>query len=100
MKKKKLIITTSWDDGSVLDLKLAELLEKYSIKGTFNIPKAYLDNPLQQKDIEDIDRKFEIGAHTLTHADLTAISLTEARKEIEGSKAYLEDLLGHSIKGG
>lgn len=93
----KLIVTTSWDDGSILDLKLAELLEKYDIKGTFYIPKSYLDNPLQKKDLLTINERFELGAHTLNHVDLTKVSLSEAKKEIEGSKAYLEELLGYSI---
>ena len=34
---KKTIVTTSWDDGHKLDLKLAALLKKYNIKGTFYI---------------------------------------------------------------
>jgi len=92
-----LIVTTSWDDGMLTDLKLAELLDKYGVKGTFYIPKCYLDNPLSREDMIALDQKFEIGAHTLTHVVLTAVSLEEARKEIEGSKAYLEDLLGHGI---
>ena len=40
----KLIVTTSWDDGSRLDLKLAELLEKYGISGTFYVPKTEDDS--------------------------------------------------------
>lgn len=35
MENKQLIITTSWDDGHPLDLKIAELLDKYGINGTF-----------------------------------------------------------------
>ena len=93
---KPCIVTTSWDDGSIFDLKLVEVLEKYGIKGTFYIPKSYLGNPLGKKDLRTINEKFEIGAHTLNHADLTKISLLEARREIEGSKAYLEELLGHT----
>ena len=34
------IITTSWDDGHPLDFKLAELLNKYNLKGTFYIPRS------------------------------------------------------------
>jgi hypothetical protein len=30
-------VTTSWDDGHKLDMKLAVLLKKYGIKGTFYI---------------------------------------------------------------
>ena len=31
------IVTTSWDDGNKLDLKLAALLDKYGLVGTFYI---------------------------------------------------------------
>jgi len=93
----KLIVTTSWDDGSILDLKLAELLRKYNLKGTFYIPKAYLREALPEKEIAEIDREFEIGAHTLSHVDLTTTSPEKVREEVAGSKEYLENLLGHSI---
>ena len=33
----------------------------------------------------------------MNHVDLTKVSISEAREEIEGSKVYLEDLLGHEI---
>ncbi len=91
------IITTSWDDGSIVDLKVAELLSKYGIKGTFYIPKSLFARPLGKSEIRGLAQSFEIGAHTLNHADLTKIPLSEAKAEIAGSKAYLEDLLGHPI---
>ncbi len=40
----------------------------------------------------------EIGAHTLTHPWLTRIPLAEAREEIRGSKAWLEDRFGRRIE--
>ncbi len=94
--KDSAIVTTSWDDGTITDLKLAELLEQYGIKGTFYIPK-FIDNPLQKKDIAAIDKKFEIGAHALGQVYLTKVPLSEAKRQIDGSKTYLEDSLGHSI---
>jgi peptidoglycan/xylan/chitin deacetylase (PgdA/CDA1 family) len=41
---------------------------------------------------------FEIGAHTLTHAKLTAIPKAAAKNEIAGSKKKLEDLFGVPVK--
>ena len=93
----KLIATTSWDDGTKLDLKLAELLNKYGIRGTFYITKTYLDNPLGKDDLRTLDEVHEVSAHTLNHVDLTKVSLSQAKEEIEGIKAYLEDILGHKI---
>ncbi len=93
----KLIVTTSWDDGSKFDLKLAELLSKYGLKGTFYIPKSYRVDHVSENEIIMLDNKFEVGAHTLTHVDLTVVSSEECSKEIEGSKVYLEGLLGHKV---
>ena len=92
----KLIITTSWDDGQKTDPKLAELLTRYGIKGTFYITKSYR-NHLEKQSVAEIDREHEIGAHTLSHLDLSSVSPSEAEVEIKGSKAYLEDIVGHSI---
>jgi peptidoglycan/xylan/chitin deacetylase (PgdA/CDA1 family) len=40
----------------------------------------------------------EIGAHTLSHPNLTRISLSAAREEIFSSKKKLEDLFGRPIR--
>ena len=40
----------------------------------------------------------EIGAHTRTHPWLTRIPLAQAREEIRGSKARLEDLFGSPVR--
>jgi peptidoglycan-N-acetylglucosamine deacetylase len=94
----RLIVTTSWDDGSILDLKLGELLTKYGIKGTFYIPRfSKRITPMQKADLLELAAKHEIGAHTVNHAHLTLIPQSEAKTEIEGSKTYLEDITGKQI---
>ena len=39
----------------------------------------------------------EIGAHSMTHADLTALSLADARREIAGSKRQIEQETGRAV---
>lgn len=97
---KNLVVTTSWDDGSVSDIKLSNLLEKYSLKATFYITKSYLylERPLTSREIIELGKKHEIGAHTLTHPDLDKISTKHANDEILGSKEYIENLLGRDVK--
>jgi len=92
-----LAVTTSWDDGDILDIKLADLLDKYHIKGTFYITKNYRKQRLSNEQIKDISKRHEIGAHTLTHPDLCKISLEGKKEEINGSKKWLEDVLGHEV---
>ena len=93
---KDLVVTTSWDDGQKIDLKLAELLTKYNVKGTFYITKSYRD-PLEKRDVIKIDIEHEIGAHTLNHIDLTKVFISEAKREIKESKAYIEEMVGHDV---
>ena len=95
-QSKSLIVTSSWDDGHENDIKLARLLTKYNMKGTFYITKNY-KKPLLPEKIIEISNNHEIGAHTLNHSKLTEITLAEAEKEITGSKIYLETLLNHSV---
>jgi peptidoglycan/xylan/chitin deacetylase (PgdA/CDA1 family) len=92
------IITTSWDDGHPLDLKLAELLEKYDIPATFYIPidnrKGEYIHPQQIKEIAQI---FDIGGHTYHHVDLTKVPLKEAEREIVEGKRRLEEITGKEV---
>jgi len=96
-KLKKIIVTTSWDDGDVLDVKLAALLDKYGAKGTFYIT-SNRKNCLTEDEIIAISSKHEIGAHTMSHPLLTEIPAEEAEKQISESKNYLEKVTGKQIK--
>ncbi len=95
---KKIVFTSSWDDGCALDLKLGELLRKYGVKATFYIPKNYSKDPLTESQIMELSRYHEIGAHTLTHPELDKIDIMNAESEISGSKKYLENILGKKVK--
>ena len=91
-------ITSSWDDGDILDLKLAELLSRYGMKGTFYVAKDYRPKRLSEDDIRTLAKTHEIGAHTLTHPDLRTVSTIKRYQEIKGSKEWLEGLLSTEIK--
>lgn len=91
------MITTSWDDGHVLDLRVADLLERYHLTGTFYIARDFLDERMSDNQLRDLAQRHELGAHTLTHPVLTEISLEQAKEEIQGSKLWLEDVLGQEV---
>ena len=90
-------ITTSWDDGHVLDFKLATLLHKYNLPGTFYIPK---ENPeravMTEAEIYELAKKFEIGGHTLHHTRLYNKEKLFLQNEIGGSFQWLQNLLGYA----
>jgi len=87
-------ITTSWDDGHPLDLRVAELLSKYRLPGTFYPPMTAENNTMSGIQIRELSRAFEIGAHTLHHVVLTRITEQRAWQEISDSKSWIEDNTG------
>lgn len=91
-----MIFTSSWDDGHPLDLRIADLLRKYGMTGTFYIAGKHPRVPVPMTDAElrSLSDGMEIGAHTLTHPILTDIPETDAEREIRGSKTWLEGVTG------
>jgi len=97
MQESKLILVTSWDDVTELDVKLANLLDSYGLKGSFYVIGKSLGKRVSKDQLLDMSQTHEIGAHTMTHPTLTTISDEEARREIAGSKTFLERTLGKQI---
>jgi peptidoglycan/xylan/chitin deacetylase (PgdA/CDA1 family) len=94
-------VTTSWDDGHCLDLRLAEILDEYQLPATFYISSASTEiapaDRLSHAGIRSIAERFEIGAHTLTHPRLTSLPVAAARHEIAAGRAHLEDITGRPV---
>jgi peptidoglycan/xylan/chitin deacetylase (PgdA/CDA1 family) len=101
-RRKPVTVTTSWDDGHSLDLRLAEILDEYRLPGTFYISPASVElapaERLSRSEIAIISERFEIGAHTYTHPRLTSLTKVAARKEIIDGRTYLEDVTGRQVR--
>jgi len=101
MSGKQVIVTTSWDDGHVDDLRVAALLKKYGVTGTFYVsPRDHAIKPAERltaRQIKALAADFEIGAHTMTHPHLTDIPDTQATYELRESKRYLERLIRRPV---
>ncbi|HEX4125757.1 MAG TPA: polysaccharide deacetylase family protein [Tepidisphaeraceae bacterium] len=85
-------LTTSWDDGHPADFRVAELLGRYNLRGTFYVPREARTGTLDESSLRTLGRQVELGAHTMHHVFLTHTSDAIARREIEQSKAWVEDL--------
>ncbi len=98
---KQMYLTTSWDDGSIYDLKLAEVLAKYGVKGTFYVTSGYLNNnkqSLSPAQIKELAKNHEIGSHTHSHIVLTEVDDKIVEDEIKRSKETLENIIGQEIR--
>lgn len=95
------VFTFSTDDGHPSDVKMAELLDKNGLNGTFYIPITNREGlPVMSKaQLREVGRQFEIGSHTYDHCYLKTVDLVEANRQITEGKKQLENLLGKAITG-
>ncbi len=98
---RRLVFTSSWDDGHPLDLKLVELLNRHGFTGTFYIPlQNQAGGPvLQPAQIRELSTLAELGSHTHDHCYLTTVDESMARRQIRDGKTALEQILGESVAG-
>jgi len=96
-----LLVTTSWDDGHPSDLRVAELLDKHRLKGTFYVPRSNCEGRavMSCAEIVSLASRFEIGGHTQDHVSLTELAPRVASEQIQSNKRWLEDVLGQRVRG-
>jgi peptidoglycan/xylan/chitin deacetylase (PgdA/CDA1 family) len=101
MKPGKLIVTTSWDDGYPADAKVADLLAKYGVAGTFYIPNRNSEGRpvLSEDEVKRLAAKFEVGGHSIDHVVLTELPEVEAARQVTQNKQWLETLTGRPVPG-
>jgi len=91
-------VTTSWDDGHPLDLKLADVLAEYGVNGTFYVPLCNTEREVMGSDsIVELAGRFEIGGHTRSHVDLRRIGREFLEDEIGVARLELQGLLGRPV---
>lgn len=102
---KRKIFLLSFDDGTVWDGRLVELLNQYGIKGTFNLNSGLEDFVWQFEDrfpvrrqilsqIGDQYRGHEIASHSLHHHRLDQLTPPQLRREVEEDAQRLKEVFG------
>ncbi len=97
-------LVLSFDDGTVHDRRLAELLNQYGIPGTFNLNSGLEDfvwefngNPVVRQHLADTVQQYrghEIASHSLTHPRLETLPPPRLRREVEEDVAALKRIFG------
>ena len=110
---KKKAVTFSFDDGVTQDIRLIEILNKYGLKGTFNINSSLLGLPgeldrnnhivrhdkISPSKIKEIYQGHEVAVHTLTHPNLTTLSQEAIVYQVEEDRKALSRLCGYEVVG-
>ena len=110
---KKKAVTFSFDDGVTQDIRLIEILNRYHLKGTFNINSDLLGLPgqldrngktvrhdkIQPSDVRQVYEGHEVAVHTLTHPNLTQLEEAEIIHQVEEDRKQLSALCGYEVVG-
>ncbi len=108
---KSKVLTLSYDDGVVQDIRLINILDKYGIKGTFNInsglylkegavrDKYYGRMTLSESQQLYINSGHEVAIHSLSHPFLEKLDTSEIIYEVMEDRKNLESQYGVVIRG-
>ncbi|MBR7163361.1 MAG: polysaccharide deacetylase family protein [Clostridia bacterium] len=108
---KSKVLTLSYDDGVVQDIRLIEIMNKYGLKGTFNInsgkylpedavrDRFYGRMKLSEAKELYINSGHEVAIHALTHPFLEQLDSCEIIYEITEDRKNIENQYGVIAKG-
>lgn len=99
----------TFDDGLVDNLEaLAPLLEAEGVPATVFVVSGWLGRPhrsvpwtriMTETELAELRATgVEIGAHSVSHSDLSSLSYEAALEELAGSKSQLEAVLGEPVE--
>lgn len=106
-------ITFSYDDATLQDKRLIEILNRYHLKATFNVNSGLLGTEqkleregkmidwtkFQETEIAKIYQGHEVAAHTLRHKSLPLLSDEDVVMHVEEDRKKLSELVGYEVVG-
>ena len=109
-KRKAFNIT--YDDGVMQDGRFVTLLNRYGLKGTFNLnsrlmaekftwvhPNGMNVTRMSREEIGNLYDGHEIASHTLTHPYMSSLSREELLYQMGQDRENLENLFDREVKG-
>ena len=109
---KKKAFNVTYDDGVLQDVHFVELLNKYGLKGTFNLNSALMENEfewthekglvvkrLHTDVVKDLYEGHEVASHTLNHPYMHDLDKESVMWELSQDKRNLEAIFDKEIKG-
>lgn len=110
---KSKAFTLSYDDGIIYDRRLVEIMNRWGIRGTFNLNSGFFglkdinDGPfgvfdlsrINESEVNALYKGHEIAGHSLNHASPTDVGSSAFMYETIEDKANLERISGKLVRG-
>ncbi|MBE5734780.1 MAG: polysaccharide deacetylase [Clostridiales bacterium] len=107
--------TLSFDDGVTQDERMINLLNKYGLRGTFNLNSAllgtngekrsvfgdflYSQDRISPERVKKLYANHEVAGHTLMHQNLTQLDDAVIIYQVEQDRKLLSELCGYEVVG-
>ena len=102
----------SYDDGVIQDIRFVELLNRYGIKGTFNLNYGLMHSGftwqhecgmtvrrIPEDQVSAVYEGHEIASHSYSHPYFDQMGEFDILKELGSDKFFLEKLFGREVAG-
>ncbi len=108
---KKKAVTFSFDDGVLQDLRVLEIMNKYGVKGTFNLNSGHFGNRgiigtngakrdvVLASKVKETYEGHEVAVHTLTHPNLRVLDDETIERQVMIDRELLSNLVGYDVIG-
>lgn len=105
------VVTLSYDDGTVHDIRMMEILDRYGLKASFHLNAAHFfpedgvrerfDGRMKLSEAQALycGSEHEVAAHGLNHAPLSLLKDTEILYEVLEDRKCLEAAFGRLVTG-
>ena len=101
------IVSLSFDDGTIYDLRFIELLNKYNIRATLNLNSElenfvwyFGDTPIERLKLNEVVEKYdghEVCSHSLTHPYFSSLSKEEIIRQVKEDCENLSKIFNRDI---
>ena len=101
------IVSLSFDDGTIYDLKFIELLNKYNLKATLNLNSGldnfvwyFGDSPIERLKLSEVVDKYnghEVCSHSLTHPYFSSLNKDEVIRQVKEDCNNLSKIFNRDI---
>lgn len=109
---KRKAFNFSYDDGVVQDIRFVALLNRYGMKGTFNLNYGLMRSGftwvhecgmtvrrIREEQVKNLYAGHEIASHSYTHPYFNNMVEMDILKELGSDKFFLERLTGREVAG-
>lgn len=105
------IVSLSFDDGTIYDLRFIELLNKYNLKASLNLNSGIEDFiwyygkeqiPIKRLKLREVVEKYnghEVASHSLTHPYFSSLDENEVIRQVKEDMKNLENIFNRKING-